>query len=51
MDMTERAVAERAKLYFIRSAPAVVIDGTLADCCVGRGVDEAALRAAGILQV
>jgi hypothetical protein len=24
----------------IRSLPAVVIDGTLADCCAGRGPDQ-----------
>lgn len=48
LDMTEQGVAERAKQYGIRSVPAFIIDGTLADCCAGRGVDEAALRAAGI---
>jgi len=32
----------------IRSVPAVVIDGKLADCCAGRGVDETVLRAAGL---
>ena len=29
-------------------APAVVIDGRLADCCSGRGVDIDALRAQGL---
>jgi hypothetical protein len=43
-------VAKKAKRYGIRSLPAVVIDGTLADCCVGRGPDEAVLRAAGLGQ-
>jgi glutaredoxin 3 len=33
-----------------RSVPAVVIDGKLADCCAGRGLDEATLRAAGLGQ-
>jgi hypothetical protein len=33
-----------------RSVPAVVIDGKLADCCTGRGPDEATLRAAGLGQ-
>jgi hypothetical protein len=28
----------------------VVIDGKLADCCTGRGVDEASLHAAGLGQ-
>ena len=31
----------------VRSVPAVAIDGRLADCCAGRGIDEASLRAAG----
>lgn len=49
-DMTDPAVAARAKDLGIRSVPAVVVDGQLADCCAGRGPDEAALRAAGIGQ-
>jgi hypothetical protein len=28
----------------------VVIDGQLADCCAGRGVDEETLRRAGVGQ-
>ncbi len=48
LDMAEQAVAERARQYDIRSVPAVVIDGKLADCCAGRGVDEAMLRVAGV---
>lgn len=48
LDMKQAEVAERAKALGIRSVPAVVIDGTLADCCAGRGPDEAALRAAGL---
>ena len=48
LDMNEQGIAERAKQYGVRSVPAVVIDGKLADCCAGRGVDEAALRAAGV---
>ena len=48
LDMNEPPVAERAKQYGVKSVPAVVIDGALADCCAGRGVDEATLRAAGI---
>ena len=46
-DMHDAAVAARAKTLGIRSVPAVVINGKLADCCSGRGVDEAALRAVG----
>jgi hypothetical protein len=48
LDMSEPAVARRAAALGIRSLPAVVIDGTLADCCAGRGPDEAVLRAAGL---
>ena len=48
LDMHKEKNAERAKHYGIRSVPAVVVDGKLADCCAGRGVQEAALRAAGI---
>ncbi len=50
LDMAETEVAERAKKLGIRSIPAVAIDGALADCCAGRGPDEAALRAAGLDQ-
>ncbi|HXG17510.1 MAG TPA: thioredoxin family protein [Methylomirabilota bacterium] len=48
LDMTDPAVSSRAKNLDIRSVPAVVIDGRLADCCVARGPDEATLRAAGL---
>lgn len=50
LDMKNPAVASRAKKLGIRSVPAVVIDGKLADCCAGRGPDEATLRAAGLGQ-
>ncbi len=48
LDMHQPHVAAKAKRYGIRSVPAVVVNGRLADCCAGRGPDEAALRAAGI---
>jgi len=48
LDMNEATVATRAAALGIRSVPAVVIDGTLADCCAGRGPDEDILRAAGL---
>lgn len=48
LDMHNADVARRAKQYEIRSVPAVVVDGKLADCCAGRGPDEATLRAAGL---
>lgn len=50
LDMRDAEVARRAKDLGIRSVPAVVIDGKLADCCTGRGVDETTLRAAGVGQ-
>jgi glutaredoxin 3 len=50
LDMKDPAVASRAKSLGIRSVPAVVIDGKLADCCAGRGPDEARLQAAGLGQ-
>ena len=50
LDMNDPTVASRAKSLGIRSVPAVVIDGKLADCCTGRGPDEATLRAAGLGQ-
>jgi glutaredoxin 3 len=50
LDMKDTTVALRAKTLGIRSVPAVVIDGKLADCCTGRGISEAALRAEGIGQ-
>ena len=48
LDMHDMKVAQRAKSLGIRSVPAVVIDGKLADCCSGRGPEEATLRAAGL---
>ena len=50
LDMHKPDVAKKAKRYGIRSVPAVVIDGTLAACCAGRGPDEKQLRAAGLGQ-
>jgi len=48
--MKDPEVTGRANSLGIRSVPAVVIDGKLADCCAGRGPDEATLRAAGLGQ-
>ncbi len=48
LDMRSPDVAERAEQLGIQSVPAVLIDGTLASCCAGRGIDEEALRAAGL---
>ena len=48
VDMNDINGAKRAKALGIRSVPAVVIDGKLAGCCEGRGIDEAILRIAGL---
>ena len=50
LDMNDPSVAIRAKSLSIRSVPSVLIDGQLADCCAGRGPDEATLRSAGLGQ-
>jgi glutaredoxin len=47
-DMKDIQVVRRAKDLGIRSVPAVVIDGKLASCCAGRGVDIAVLKSAGL---
>ena len=43
-DEGERRAAEVG----VETVPAVAVDGTLANCCQGRGVDEEALREAGV---
>ncbi len=48
LDMKDPAVAARAKELGIRSVPAVLVDGQLADCCAGRGPEEETLRTAGV---
>jgi glutaredoxin len=48
LDMHDQNNAAKAKQYGIRSVPAVVVEGKLADCCRGRGVEEASLRDAGV---
>lgn len=50
LDMHDAQIASRARALGIRSVPAVVINGELASCCAGRGVDEQVLRATGIGQ-
>lgn len=45
-DMHQSEIASKAKNYGVRSVPAVVVDGKLAGCCVGRGPDEHILRSA-----
>ena len=48
LDMHDSEVAKRARTLGVRSVPAVAIDGKLAECCTGRGVDMQVLRAAGL---
>lgn len=48
LDMQDAAVARRAKDIGIQSVPAVVVDGKLAECCIGRGISKSSLRAAGV---
>lgn len=50
LDMKDEKTASRALELGVHSVPAVAVDGKLAECCAGRGVDEAGLRAAGIGQ-
>lgn len=48
LDMNDSNVATKAQTLGIRSVPAVVVNGQLADCCEKRGPDESTLNAAGI---
>jgi glutaredoxin len=50
LDMNDINVAKRARDLGVRSVPAVAINGQLASCCTGAGVEEQALRAAGLGQ-
>jgi glutaredoxin 3 len=50
LDMNDDAVAARAERLGVRSLPAVAVDGVLADCCAGRGIDIDTLWAAGLGQ-
>jgi glutaredoxin len=43
-DMHQQTIASRAAQHGIRSVPAVVIDGKVAGCCAGRGIDEQVIR-------
>lgn len=45
-DMHQAEIATRAAQHGIKSVPAVVINGQLAGCCAGRGVEEHVLREA-----
>lgn len=43
-----KAVREKVEKYGIKRLPSVVVDGKLASCCTGGGVDAEALRALGV---
>ncbi len=46
--MNDIETVKKAKSLGIRSVPAVVINGEVAACCKGNGIDEAVLRVAGL---
>ena len=48
--MSDPKVAEDAKRYGVRSLPSVVINGQLANCCRGGGIDVEELRSLGLGQ-
>ncbi len=50
LDMKAPDIQQRAADLGIKSIPAVVIDGKLADCCTSRGVELDVLRSAGLGQ-
>lgn len=50
LDMKLPDVRRKAAGLGIKSVPAVIVDGKLADCCAGRGVDLGVLSAAGLGQ-
>lgn len=47
-DMHDPQIAKAAESLGIKSIPAVVIDGKIAECCTAAGPDIEALKAAGI---
>ena len=48
LDMHKPDVAAKAKRYGVKTVPAIVINGKLAGCCGGRGVDAETLRREGV---
>ena len=48
LDMKDESVQLKAREYGITSVPAVVVDGTLADCCRRGAIDADTLRALGV---
>ena len=48
VDMNEAAGYRRAQEIGVARVPAVAVDGRLASCCSGLGVDAEALRTMGV---
>ncbi len=48
LDMQDESAQKKAQEYGITSVPAVVVNGTLADCCRRGAIDADALRALGV---
>lgn len=48
LNVNDADAKARADELGVRFTPSVVIDGKLAECCAGRGIDETALKRAGI---
>ncbi len=50
LDMKDPKIADRAKKMGIHKIPTIVIDGKIADCCIGGALNEQSLKEAGIGQ-
>lgn len=48
LDMNDPAVEKRARELGVKSTPAVAVNGKLAGCCAGRGIDLEELKRAGV---
>jgi len=46
--MNEQETVERSKQLGVQPVPAVAIDGKLAGCCAGRGINAEALQDTGL---
>ena len=48
LKMQEPLSLRRAKELGVKSVPAIAVNGKLVGCCAGQGIDEQALRDAGL---
>ena len=48
LNMQDPNSLKRAKKLNVHSVPAVAVDGKLAGCCTGRGINEKTLHEAGL---